>query len=287
MKFRRLCLFLVAFAAIGDRSPGQGIIADNSAASKTEIANAVAQVCSSDKTTLKSGEPVGCQSCPSGSDFDGQPLGWHLVHITTGHFTSTTQENIILSSLGCESHSNNFGGSFIFLRDTAKPKLLRYNPSLITGRCHKSRFTDGGDFLICQDEYGAQSTVWSFIYAISFDEAGTGNVFSRLFETLDSTQTCGKDSEGKPGGSIQNSKIMSIKFHERNGELIGLSLRATLEKKHLSRIEREACEQNGVRTTSIPEKEYSIDFSLQGHQFKVVPASSAAFELFRKPAFPH
>lgn len=100
MKFRRLCLFLVAFAAIGDRSPGQGIIADNSAASKTEIANAVAQVCSSDKTTLKSGEPVGCQSCPSGSDFDGQPLGWHLVHITTGHFTSTTQKTSSLAVSG-------------------------------------------------------------------------------------------------------------------------------------------------------------------------------------------
>ncbi len=289
MTFRRLCLFFVAFAAmVVARSQGQGIIPGNSEASKTEIANAVAQICSPNEIILKSGDPVGCQSCPSGSDFEENPtLGWHLEHVTTGHFTSANQENIILSSLGCESHARNFGGSFILLRDPVKPKLLRYNPSLITTRCHKSRFADGRDFLVCQDEWGAQEWLWSSIYAIAFDEAGTGSVFSRLFETFDSALTCGEDSDGKPGGSVQSSKIKSVRFQERNGELVGLSLTVTLGKKQLSQIERDACQQNGATPTPIPENGYSINFSVQGREFKVDPASSAAFKLFPKPTFPN
>jgi hypothetical protein len=288
MVFRYLCLSLLAFAALASRrSQGQGIIPDNSDASMAEIANALAQICSPGEITFKSGDPVGCQGCPSGSDYEADPTEWHLEHVTTGHYTSANQENIILGSVGCESHARNFGGSFILLRDPVKPKLLRYNPSLITTRCHKSRFADGRDFLVCQDEWGAQEWSSSFIYAIVFDEAGIGSVFSRLFETVDSARTCGEDIEGKPGGLVQSSKIKSVRFQERDGKLIGLSLRVTLGQKQLSQIERDTCQENGTAPASIPEKEYGIHFSLQGRQFKIDPASSAAFELFPKPTFPN
>ena len=295
MKFWRLFPFLVAFTAAATcQSKSPGLVATPSNSTESEVQDSFPQVCTTNQIIRSAaGKAVGCAICPTGSDFqDEHNMQWNLKRSFSGRFTSTKRDNLILSSRGCESHSSNFGGSFVFLLDEGTSRFLRYDSSLITERCHKSHLADGRDFLICQDEWGSQGMMSTFLYAVRFDEAG-GYTITRIFEIEDSTRTCGNDLEDGPDFPVERSEIESVEFHEQStGVLSGLSVTATLGKRRLTKAERDSCEQSLKRSkykiakNPIVGKKYRVDFSFDGHEFKVVPASDNALKLFPEPSFP-
>ena len=298
MVHRGALFFLVFLLAAGtwqsQNRTSQGLMADPSNASRADVNNALAEICEPNKIIREpGGNAAGCRGCPKGSGFqDEREMQWDLKRAFAGHFTSASEDNIILSSRGCEPHSMNCGGSFVFVLDQGRLKFLKYDQSLITERCHKLRFADGRDFMICQDQWGAQGSVSYFVYLVAFNQSGESKI-TRLFETRDWTFTCGEDVDGSPSGPVQQSEIKSVEFHERTGgELSGLSLKVTRGKKQLTQAEKEACEQslkksNYEKTSlSVTTTEYRIHFSFDSREFKVASASKAILKLFPEPQFP-
>ncbi|MFI5421409.1 MAG: hypothetical protein ACHQ1H_10625 [Nitrososphaerales archaeon] len=270
-----------------------GVIADSSTVTFADVTIAISEICAPNNiVTGPNGAAMGCRTCPKGSVFqDEQSMHWDLKRALSGHFTSSDEENIILSVNGCEPHSMNFGGTFVFLRDNSKLKLLSYNGSLITERCHKLRSPDGRDFLVCQGEWGGQGSVASFIYQVVFDGKGASKTIP-IFETSDSMLTCGKDLRGKPDSPVQKSEIRTVQFKEHGSKLSGLSVSVTLGKKQLTQAEKVACVESVKNSNyqeasvSIPTKVYRIDFSYDGREFKIVPLSATTLKLFPKPELP-
>src|SRR5580704_13426516 len=74
-------------------------------ASTVDIEAAVSLLCKpADITRSKNGAISGCKACPEGTDFFGQNMGeWDLGKATVGHFTSTSDANLILGSFNCDS----------------------------------------------------------------------------------------------------------------------------------------------------------------------------------------
>jgi hypothetical protein len=270
-----------------------GIIEDPSNVISSYIAIAFAEICAPNNTIKgPTGALVGCVTCPKGSAFqDERNMHWELKHVLAGHFTSADEESIILSVQGCEPHSMNFGGTFVLLRDNTKLNLLSYNESLITERCHKLRSPDGRDFLVCQGEWGAQGSVASFIYQVFFDGKGVSKT-TPIFDTFDSTLTCGVDPEGKPDNPVRKSEIRSVQFEEHDNEVSGLSISVSLGKKQLPQSEKVACEESLKKSNyqeasiSIPTNDYRIDFLFDGREFIISTSSEQVLKLFPKLELP-
>ncbi|MFQ5816823.1 MAG: hypothetical protein ACE5H2_02555 [Terriglobia bacterium] len=257
------------------------------------VAEAMAAICpQSELTRAEDGTVTGCRVCLPGMDFENERgFEWELRRATFGHFTAASADNLILSGIGCESHSSNFGGSLLFVLQSGKPQLMTYHKALITENCQKLRLQDGRDFLVCEHEWGGQGWAWSFVWSVVFHHPGNSEI-SALFTTEDSLKTCGEDPEGDSRHPVQHSTIQSIRFPDLNGDgLADMSIRATLGKKLLTETERQACVRavNALEPppVRIPTKEYQIDFLFDGKQFHVAPASKNVIALFPTPRFPN
>src|SRR5277367_2879301 len=151
--------------------PAQTSNAPMPAASSADVEAAVAILCKpSDINRSKTGAISGCKACPKGTDFWGQNMGaWDLGQTTVGHFTSANDADLILGGFNCDSHAQNFGGSFIFSTSSGKPKLLKYDQGLITDDCHKFPFADGREFLVCKGGWSGQGESDASIFLAKFD----------------------------------------------------------------------------------------------------------------------
>src|SRR5579863_7066357 len=83
---------------------------------QADVEAAVGTLCvSRDITRSKDGNVSGCRVCPKDTDFGGTSnSSWEIYAETPGHFTSPQDEDLLLDGTGCDSHANNFGGSFMF-----------------------------------------------------------------------------------------------------------------------------------------------------------------------------
>jgi hypothetical protein len=282
--------------ASGDRPSDRissGLVADASNVSSADIVNTFSVICAPNNIVRElSGTTTGCRTCPKGSGFQNeQNMQWDLKHALSGHFTSSKEDDIILSTQGCEPHAMNFGGTFVFVRDHDRLRFLTYNESLITERCHKLVVGEGLDTLVCQAAWGSQGYMKSFIYQVVFDKQGSGKT-SPIFETSDSTLTCGEDIEEKRVGPVQQSKIQSVHFGERDTRVPSLSIVATLGHKELTQTERDTCKESLKKSNyqevsiSIPTAQYRINFSFDGREFKAAPSNDATLKLFLIPELP-
>ena len=118
---------------------------------------------------------------------------WELRNTLTGHFTSAQDNELIVGGFNCDSHANNFGGSFIFSLKTGKPRLLKYDSGLITDSCHKFRYADGREFLVCRGGWTGQGENDATVFLTRFDTTGK-NADTVIFTTSDATANCGDDS---------------------------------------------------------------------------------------------
>ena len=228
---------------------------------------------------------AGCLRCPDETGMsDDSGLTWNLARVFTGHFTSTAAGNLILSGRGCESHSQNFGGSFVFVSDGAGLKLLRYDPALITERCHQFEVKREPNRLVCTDDWGAQVMLWSYVYEVSFDEDGDSNV-SRIFETIDlSRQHCGIDFfTGKPT-FVQESHLTGLKMGKSWTGLPVLFIEANFGKRFPTDEERKACEHGLPIPLALPT--YRLEFIFDGDTFQPSEQTKGSLKAFPKPEPP-
>ena len=148
---------------------------------------------------------------------------WELRNSLTGHFTSAQDNELIVGGFNCDSHANNFGGSFFFSLKSGKPLLLKYDNGLITDTCHKFRYSDGQDFLVCRGGWSGQGMNDSHVFFSRFDAKGQ-DADTVIFGTSDATANCGDDSKTK----VPSSGIKDIKFSSKvSGELTGMTITAT------------------------------------------------------------
>src|SRR5207253_2158254 len=90
------------------------------------------------------------------TSFKGDDLGWSLWRVTKGHFLSASSEDAVLSMAGCESHSENFGGSLLLTRRANGWRMLWYKAGVQTSKCHKVSLPGGREGLVCMGKDGGQ-----------------------------------------------------------------------------------------------------------------------------------
>lgn len=278
---RLLCSLLLATLLLctssGGRGQGQTAQSSNTAApaaSQADIEAAVAALCKpADIIRSKNGNASGCKNCPEGTDFFGQHMGeWELRNSLSGHFTSAQNNDLILGGFHCDSHASNFGGSFIFSLKSGKPRLLKYDNGLVIEQCHKFRYADDRDFLVCRGGWSGQGEYDGYFFLTRFDATGKDSQ-TVIFSTRNTEGSCGDGS----GGSVEGSDIKDAKFSATDsGELTGMTITAT--NGTITCAQAKVKRAPGEEPPSM--KTYEIQFLFDGKQFSVAPASKAALRVF-------
>ncbi len=198
--------------------------------------------------TGKHGPESGCRLCPKGSDFaqEGPDFGGVSIEaVTFGHLIAPDSEDALLSSMGCESHSNHFGGTFLLTRRGQVWKLLGYKSSIITEQCHKLTLGNGREGLVCAWYFGAQGLMDRLVYAVDYGSPRNPRV-TNLLSVENGLRTCGQDGEnGNP--PVEQSDITNVVFSDLNGDgLTDVSIFARTGKIQRTEAQFEAC-QNWIR----------------------------------------
>lgn len=271
----RIALMVIALcasvAAWGQARP----VAMNTAsagAKAADIEAAVSLICpASKRTRAKDGRVSGCRACPRGTDFVGDASSsWQLTAETPGHFAGAKEENLLLSGTGCDSHANNFGGTFVFALQAGKVRLVRYDQGLITDECRMFTFADGRDGLVCRGGWSGQGESDFSMNVLSFGATGKETA-QTLISGSDSTGMCGDDRSQE----VQMSDIKDFRLATKPGTpaaVTGLMVTATLGKVKCGQLQGNTM-PSAVRT-------YAIAFVFDGKQFTVAAASRAALARF-------
>src|SRR5882724_204118 len=269
------CLLLSASPACRAQSkltPPANAIAPG--VSPADIEAAVAVLCApADIIRSRNGAASGCKKCPEGTQFHGQNMGeWELRNATIGHFTSPHENNLILDGFNCDSHSQNFGGSFIFSMSAGKPRLLKYAIGLITDQCHKFPFADGREFLVCRGGWTGQGENTGTIFMARFDATGKESQ-TIIFSTTDTQATCGDPSDAQVDGSEVKDTQFVI---NSSGQTSEMTITATYGK--LTCAQSNAKRAPGVDPPGV--KTYQLKYLFDGKQFTIAPESKAALKAF-------
>jgi hypothetical protein len=249
------------------------------AVNQSDVEAAAATLCKpADIIRSKNGNVLGCKSCPEGTDFYGQNMGeWELRNSLAGHFTSEQDNNLLVGGFNCDSHANNFGGSFMFSLKSGKPRLLRYDSGLLADQCHKFPYADGRDFLVCLGGWSGQGLNDSHVSLSRFDVTGK-NSDTVIFGTSDSTAGCAGDATTK----VPSSGIKDINFSTKDsGELTSMTITATLGQVTCGEVNTKRAP--GKDFPSV--KTYELRYNFDGKQFTIAPKSKAALKAFPQEIF--
>jgi hypothetical protein len=102
--------------------------------------------------------------CPEFTGFAGDDFGWSHASVTRGHFLSSESDDATVATLGCESHSDNFGGTILLTRRSGQWKMLWYKGGVDTAACHKVGLADRREILVCLGGTGAQGYLTTSLY---------------------------------------------------------------------------------------------------------------------------
>lgn len=190
--------------------------ADSRAFVQTEDKDLIQTVCPGH--IEKDGKVECGKNCPSSSGLD---MGQHifdlsLIDVTRGHFLSAASDDAVISTEGCESHSENFGGSILLTRRAERWIMLWYQSGVETLRCHKVQLKSGRGILVCLGEYGGQGNVWMQLYIEDLVRP-QGSLMAEnshgIFEVFDNSTICGGnvENESKPS-ALTHTLIEKIEF---------------------------------------------------------------------------
>ena len=252
------------------------------------VAEAIASVCPAERIVLDhAGWPSGCQVCPKGSGSAGTANNeWNLQKALSGHFLSAHEDNLLISTTGCEPHSLSGPGTFVFRMERDKPEVVNYVPGLITSQCTKAKLPDSRDTLVCQASWGAQMHEWQFVYAVRFATDGKP-VLDRLSQTEDTRMTCGQDEDGEKRGTVIMAQIKAVNLAlDRDGMLSGVIVDAYRWQRRLPAAEAKACREGRAFVSITPAKPYKVNFTFDGKHFSVTPETAYALKAFPEPSFP-
>ena len=282
-----LCSFVLVWLSIstssvcrGQDRAAQPPNASPPAANQADVEAAVGLLCKpADIIRSKNGNASGCKSCPEGTDFFGQNMGeWELRNSLSGHFTSAQDNDLIVGGFDCDSHANNFGGSFIFSLKSGKPRLLRYDSGLLIDQCRKFRYADGREFLVCRGGWTGMGENVSSVFLARFDSAAK-DTETTVFTTTDTSGMCDDDSTRK----VDETRILDIRFSSKeSGEMTGVTLSATSGKitcaQANAKINAGTQGKPGSETPSV--KTYELHYNFDGKRFTIAPESKAALKAF-------
>ena len=222
------CVMTLSLVALGQSAPAH--VQFNTAGAGTKQADvdaAVRLICPASKITHdKDGKVSGCAVCPKGTDFQGQSNApWEMYAETPGHFTSAKDDDLLLDGTGCDSHANNFGGTFVFKLAGGKARLLHYENGLITDQCQKFAYADGRNGLVCHGGWSGQGLSELTVFVSSFAASGKATT-KVLIHATDMTGTCGEDKTQvvKQGGISEVNFVPDA--HAAAAEISGLIIKA-------------------------------------------------------------
>lgn len=237
-----------------------------------DVESAIGLLCSQKNMARnKDGRVTGCRVCPAGTAFaEMNDSHLDIDAEMPGHLTSARADNLILDADGCEPHSNNYGGSYVFAIEGGKARLMRYNAGLITDQCHKFAYADGRDYLICRSGWGGQGEADEFVSMVTFAGMGKGTE-TILLSVRDTTGEC----QGALIEVARKSEIKNTRFTPADAaQITGLTIEATLGSVSCASFDEEGKLKPGVKQPVV--KSYDVEFAFDGKQFKVTPASRAA-----------
>jgi hypothetical protein len=198
--------------------------------------------------------------------------GWGVYGTTFGHFTSPTDDNLLLSGAGCDSHAMNWGGSFLFTFNQGQPKVVRYDQGLITDKCHKFALAGGREFLVCQGGWTGQGENVSTVFSAAFDATGK-DTQEFLFSTTDTGGNCGDPNDTQ----VRFTSVQDVQFTSKDpGVPSGMTITAYLADLTCAKLL--AKRAPGALPAGV--KTYKIEFAFDGKEFQPSPASKATLKLF-------
>jgi hypothetical protein len=294
MRVVALFSFLFGCFLLGHNAPTKHVgAADRKEVRSQLVKDALLEICPQDNLIVsEDGTAIGCSTCPAGTAFaneEGESFQLSVQRVILGNFTAPQDQNMILTFLGCEPHSMNFGGSFVFILESGRPRLLTYNRGLVTDRCNISTLASRKSFLICEGQWEAQGVHWSYIFSATFEPDGKSKA-KPLFAVVDTVATCGLDLEGNTTGPVRRSSIKRTRIADVNGDTrADLLVVAELGQRVLTSAEQAACLRTKAQDVNISTQLYELKFLFDGYQFGIAPESRQALELFPDPrlAFPN
>ena len=232
------------------------------------------------------GKEIRCNiPCPKDTGFENEVFEWDLARVTRGHFLSPESDDAVLAMLGCEPHSENFGGTILLTKRSQRWTMLWYKAGVPTESCHEARLPNEREILVCIGGYGGQGSVSTVLYVedlLSPSATLMAGHAGAFFEVLDTVATCGwnLEDESKPFPLTRNY-IERVDFRTRpDGSIQGLTVFARRGERSMTEAEVEACsdEQSlnkphkGINF-SPPTKPYRVDFTFDGRTFRRVTAT--------------
>lgn len=219
---------------------------------------------------------IGCRGdCPAFTGFAGENFEWRLYAVTRGHFLSPQSDDVALSMIGCEPHSENWGGTILLTRRSQKWIMLWYKAGVATDECHKVKLQDLREILICLGSEGGQGIVQTELYKEDLQSptptlmAAMGEGF---FTISDTTGTCGwmSDDLAQPDPLIY-AYIEKVVFRDVRGGVASISVSAASGVRHMTRDDVDICtdEQNPSKPHKglsflPPTNSYQMDFGFEG-----------------------
>ncbi len=192
------------------------------------------------------GKEIGCRgACPEFTGFRGENFEWTLAAVTRGRFVSPQSDDVVLSMSGCESHSENFGGTILLARQSQDWMMLWYKAGLDTNECHKTKLREGRDLLVCLGGWGGQGLVQTALWQEDLHAAIpmiAGGDDKPLFEFWDNVFTCGEnlEDESKPE-PLRSAYIERVEFKKNKAGVSGISITAHVGERQMTPQDVDEC----------------------------------------------
>jgi hypothetical protein len=223
--------------------------------------------------TEKSGKVDCGKNCPSNSGLDGGQhiMDWTLLRITRGHFLGATSEDAVVSTIGCEPHGSNYGGSLLVTRRAEKWRMIWYKPGADTAHCHKVQLKSSREILVCLGEINLQDNISTQLYVedLLHPQGSLMATESHIFEVFDNTLPCAYYDETH---TLKHAVIEKVDFADQ-----AMSVTFSLGQRQMTPGATDACTAQPPRRSSFMPTmhQYRMDFVFDGQNYKTTPSSAA------------
>lgn len=231
------------------------------------------------------GKEIGCgTNCPSVAGLK-EFTPWWLATLTRGHFLSPASDDAVLSMVGCEPHSENFGGTILLTRGVQGWAMGWYKAGVETSQCHKVALRDQREILVCIGSSNTPGINMAELYVedllrpaatlMAEDEAP-------FFVARHDVITCGENFEDETRPSpLTRAFVEKVEFAPAasGGAASSVSVTASFGRRSIDPGMVQVC----VRSPGAflpPVKSYHLDFVFDGHTFQPTAASAETARIF-------
>lgn len=162
-----------------------------------------------------------CSVCPA--EMPQSAETWELRAIIFGHFIAPRSNDALVSGFGCEPHVKLTSGAYLFTKQGAAWRKVRYTAGEEADDCKKITGADGRDRLICEAAGMHQGAADEFVYWIESGDGQQDDPLHLFFTITDSRGSCVQLADG----SVRTGHIDSVTFagdrilvHARGGKAI-------------------------------------------------------------------